>query len=67
MTERDVDRLVQDASIIRKRAKIQATVENARAMMSAEPTGSPGLHHPENCRAGSARLCLSSRIARSTP
>ena len=38
MTERDVDRLVQDASIIRKRAKIQATVENARAMMSAEPT-----------------------------
>ena len=38
MTERDVDRLMQDASIIRKRAKIQATVENARAMMSAEPT-----------------------------
>ena len=38
MTERDVDRLTQDASIIRNRAKIQATVENARAMMSAEPT-----------------------------
>ena len=38
MTERDVDRLVQDASIIRNRGKIQATVENARAMMSAEPT-----------------------------
>jgi DNA-3-methyladenine glycosylase I len=35
MTERDVDRLVQDASIIRNRAKIQATVDNARAMMSA--------------------------------
>src|ERR1700741_974290 len=34
MTERDVDRLVQDASIIRNRAKIQATVDNARAMMS---------------------------------
>src|SRR4029077_6407362 len=31
MTERDVDRLVQDPSIIRNRAKIQATVENARA------------------------------------
>ena len=32
MTERDIERLVQDASIIRNRAKIQATVENARAM-----------------------------------
>jgi DNA-3-methyladenine glycosylase I len=38
MTERDIDRLVQDASIIRNRAKIQATVDNARAMLSASPT-----------------------------
>src|SRR2546428_8395255 len=38
MTGRDVDRLVQDASIIRNRAKIQATVDNARAMMSASPS-----------------------------
>ena len=38
MTERDVDRLVQDASIIRNRGKIQATVENACAMTSASPT-----------------------------
>ncbi|HWE12796.1 MAG TPA: DNA-3-methyladenine glycosylase I [Solirubrobacteraceae bacterium] len=38
MTERDVDRLVQDSSIIRNRAKIQATIENARAMTSASPT-----------------------------
>ena len=38
MTERDVDRLVQDPSIIRNRAKIQATVENARAMASASPS-----------------------------
>jgi DNA-3-methyladenine glycosylase I len=38
MTERDVDRLLQDPSIIRNRAKIQATVENARAMSSASPT-----------------------------
>jgi DNA-3-methyladenine glycosylase I len=38
MTERDVDRLVRDASIIRNRAKIQATVDNACAMMSASPT-----------------------------
>jgi DNA-3-methyladenine glycosylase I len=37
MTERDIDRLVQDASIIRNRAKIQATVDNARAMLSASP------------------------------
>jgi len=35
MSDRDVDRLVQDASIIRNRAKIQATVDNARALMSA--------------------------------
>jgi DNA-3-methyladenine glycosylase I len=37
MTEREVDRLVQDASIIRNRGKIQATADNARAMMSASP------------------------------
>jgi len=38
MTELDVDRLVQDASIIRNRAKIQATVDNARAMTAASPS-----------------------------
>ena len=38
MTARDVDRLLQDASIIRNRAKIHATVENARAMRSASPS-----------------------------
>jgi DNA-3-methyladenine glycosylase I len=38
MTERDVDRLLQDPSIIRNRAKIQATVQNARATRSASPT-----------------------------
>jgi DNA-3-methyladenine glycosylase I len=37
MTEREVDRLVEDASIIRNRGKIQATVDNARAMMSVSP------------------------------
>src|SRR6266480_2740822 len=37
MTERDVDRLTKDASIIRNRGKIQATVDNARAMMSPSP------------------------------
>src|SRR3989475_12785856 len=38
MTGRDVDRLVGDASIIRNRAKIQATVDKARAMISASPS-----------------------------
>jgi len=38
MTEQDVNRLVQDASIIRNRGKIQATVDNARAMLSASPS-----------------------------
>src|ERR1700730_5433142 len=38
MTARDVDRRGQDASIIRNRGKIQATVDNARAMMSASPS-----------------------------
>jgi DNA-3-methyladenine glycosylase I len=37
MTDRDVDRLLQDPLIIRNRAKIQATIENARAMRSASP------------------------------
>jgi len=38
MTARDVDRLVQDTSIIRNRAKIQATIDNARAMTSSSPS-----------------------------
>jgi DNA-3-methyladenine glycosylase I len=38
MTEGDVDRLLQDPSIIRNGAKIQATVDNARAMSAASPS-----------------------------
>jgi DNA-3-methyladenine glycosylase I len=38
MTARDVDRLLQNPSIIRNRAKIQSTVDNARAMLSASPS-----------------------------
>ena len=34
MSERDVERLTRNASIIRNRAKIQATVDNARAMLA---------------------------------
>ena len=40
MTGRDVDRLVRDASIIRNRGKIQATVDNAcNDVRGAEPRG----------------------------
>src|SRR5258708_37195654 len=38
MTGRDVHRLGPDASTIRHRAQIQATLDNARAMMSASPS-----------------------------
>jgi DNA-3-methyladenine glycosylase I len=38
MTEFDVDHLMGDASIIRNRSKIQATIDNARAMLSASPS-----------------------------
>jgi DNA-3-methyladenine glycosylase I len=38
MRGKDVDRLVQDPSIIRNRAKIEATVANAQAIRSASPT-----------------------------
>ncbi|MEV4620800.1 DNA-3-methyladenine glycosylase I [Asanoa sp. NPDC049573] len=37
MGEPDVDRLVRDPSIIRNRAKIEATIDNARAMLAASP------------------------------
>jgi DNA-3-methyladenine glycosylase I len=36
-TDRDIDKLVHDASIIRNRGKIRATVDNATAMLSAAP------------------------------
>jgi DNA-3-methyladenine glycosylase I len=40
MSGKDVDRLLEDASIIRNRAKIEATIDNARSMSaaSASPT-----------------------------
>ena len=37
MTEQDVNQLMQDASIIRNQRKIQATIDNARAMMASSP------------------------------
>jgi DNA-3-methyladenine glycosylase I len=38
MTDEDVDRLVRDQAIIRNRAKIRATLDNAHAMLSASPS-----------------------------
>ena len=38
MTGNDVARLLEDASIIRNRAKIEATIDNARAMAAASPS-----------------------------
>lgn len=38
MTDRDVDRLLLDPSIIRNRGKIRATIDNAKAMMAASPS-----------------------------
>jgi len=37
--ERDVERLLGDAGIVRNRAKIEATIGNARAIRSAVPEG----------------------------
>ena len=37
MTEQDVSRLMQDTSIIRNQRKIQATIDNARALMASSP------------------------------
>jgi DNA-3-methyladenine glycosylase I len=37
MTGKDVDRLLEDASIIRNRGKIEATIDNARSMSAASP------------------------------
>ena len=37
MTDEDADRLTQDVSIIRNRAKILATIANARAMLGSSP------------------------------
>jgi DNA-3-methyladenine glycosylase I len=39
----DVDRLLADAGIVRNRAKIEATVANARAVRAAVPGGLDGL------------------------
>ncbi len=41
MQEEDVERLVQDAGIIRHRGKIQAIIGNVRAYLQMERNGEP--------------------------
>ena len=41
MDEADIERLVQDAGIIRHRGKIQAIIGNARAFLEMEANGEP--------------------------
>jgi DNA-3-methyladenine glycosylase I len=65
MTDRDVDRLVQDPSIIRNRAKIQAVVDNARAMRSASPSLAELAKSYENNRKRAPRSAA--EIPTSTP
>lgn len=65
MTDQDVERLLQNPSIIRNRAKIEATIDNARAMMSASP-GLPALAESyESMRKGAPRSIA--EIPSSTP
>jgi DNA-3-methyladenine glycosylase I len=69
MTDRDVDRLMHDAAIIRNRAKIEATVHNARllAVWSLNEIAwqyRPRLRHPRRQWSdGSARSPESQRLA----
>src|SRR3954468_24993259 len=69
MTDRDVDRLMHDAAIIRNRAKIEATLHNARllAVWSLNEIAwqyRPRLRHPRRQWSdGSARSPESQRLA----
>lgn len=65
MSERDVDRLMRDASIIRNRGKIQATVDNARTMISASPNLVDLARSYENPRARAPRSIA--ELPKSTP
>ena len=65
MTDRDVDLLLQDRSIIRNRGKIQATVANARAMRSASPSLSALAKSYESTRRQAPRS--GAAIPKSTP
>jgi DNA-3-methyladenine glycosylase I len=55
MTERDVDRLMEDSSIIRNRAKIRATVDIARAMTGDRRPTTAGQRAPWRHRSPAGR------------
>jgi DNA-3-methyladenine glycosylase I len=65
MTDQDVDRLLQDPAIIRNRAKVKATVGNARAMMAASPSLPTLAKSYETTRKGAPRSIAD--IPSSTP
>jgi DNA-3-methyladenine glycosylase I len=65
MTDQDVDRLLQNPSIIRNHAKIKATVDNAQAMMSASPSLLTLAESYETTRKGAPRSIAD--IPSSTP
>jgi DNA-3-methyladenine glycosylase I len=65
MTDQDIDRLLQNPSIIRNRAKIKATVDNARAMISASPSLAALAESYEGTRKGAPRSIAD--IPSSTP
>src|SRR5690242_10996352 len=65
MTDQDVDRLLQNPSIIRNRAKIKATVGNARAVLAASPSLPALARSYESAREGAPRSIAA--IPSSTP
>jgi DNA-3-methyladenine glycosylase I len=65
MTDQDVDRLLQNPAIIRNRAKVKATVGNARAMMAASPSLPTLAKSYETTRKGAPRSIAD--IPSSTP
>jgi DNA-3-methyladenine glycosylase I len=65
MTDKDIDRLTRDPSIIRNRSKIQATVDNARAMLSASPSLAELAKNYASTRQGSPRSIAA--VPSSTP
>ena len=44
-TPDDVDRLMLDAGIVRNRAKIESSIDNARALLALESAGTPFVEH----------------------
>jgi DNA-3-methyladenine glycosylase I len=50
----DVDRLMLDSGIVRNRAKIESAIENARAVLALEASGTPFVDHLWSFVAGQA-------------